>query len=167
MNPASAPHKSYIAFWYVRPTTDETAKQMKADSVKHAVAFTQYPQYSCSTTESSLNELYRRGKAGDMGDGVEWSVVNCWGTHPGFAEVSRQLSYSPILFSIQSVAQRIEAALQKFESAKRDSAVLLFSAHSLPMSVINRGGDPYILEVSASVSAVMERLGNCNPYCLI
>lgn len=34
------------------------------------------------------------------------------------------------------------------------------------MSVVNRG-DPYILEVSASVSAVMDRLGNRNPYRLV
>jgi protoporphyrin/coproporphyrin ferrochelatase len=44
--------------------------------------------------------------------------------------------------------------------------VLLFSAHSLPMSVVNRG-DPYILEVSASVAAVMQRLGHSNPYRLV
>ena len=146
--------------------TDETAKQMKADSVKCAVAFTQYPQYSCSTTGSSLNELYRRGKAGDMGDSVEWSVVDRWGTHPGFVEVSKQPSFSSVLISIQSVAQCIEAALQKFESAKLDSAILLFSAHSLPMSAVHRG-DPYILEVSTSVSTILERLGNRNPYCLV
>ena len=42
----------------------------------------------------------------------------------------------------------------------------MFSAHSLPMSVVNRG-DPYVLEVSASVSAVMERLGHSNPYRLV
>lgn len=34
------------------------------------------------------------------------------------------------------------------------------------MSVVNRG-DPYVLEVSASVSAVMDRLGNRNPYRLV
>ena len=34
------------------------------------------------------------------------------------------------------------------------------------MSVVNRG-DPYILEVSASVSAVMDRLGHLNPYRLV
>lgn len=34
------------------------------------------------------------------------------------------------------------------------------------MSVINRG-DPYVLEVSASVSAVMDRLGHSNPYRLV
>lgn len=34
------------------------------------------------------------------------------------------------------------------------------------MSVVNRG-DPYILEVSASVSAVMDRLGHSNPFRLV
>jgi ferrochelatase len=34
------------------------------------------------------------------------------------------------------------------------------------MSVVNRG-DPYILEVSSTVSEVMEHLGNRNPYRLV
>lgn len=48
----------------------------------------------------------------------------------------------------------------------RSDVVLLFSAHSLPMSVVNRG-DPYVSEVAATVSAVMRRLGNTNPYRLV
>ncbi|PCH43753.1 ferrochelatase [Wolfiporia cocos MD-104 SS10] len=150
LSPATAPHKHYVSFRYARPLTDETARQMKADGVKRAVAFTQYPQYSCSTTGSSLNELYRRGKAGEIGD-VEWSVIDRWGTHPGFVE---------------AVAQNIERALAKFPESTRSEVVLLFSAHSLPMSVVNRG-DPYVLEVSASVASVMERLGHRNPYRLV
>lgn len=85
LHPESAPHKSYVAFRYANPLTQETARRMKADGVKRAVAFTQYPQYSCSTTGSSLNELFRRGRAGEMGD-IEWSVIDRWGTHPGFIE---------------------------------------------------------------------------------
>jgi ferrochelatase len=34
------------------------------------------------------------------------------------------------------------------------------------MSVVNRG-DPYVLEVSATVAAVMDRLGHTNPYRLV
>ncbi len=34
------------------------------------------------------------------------------------------------------------------------------------MSVVNRG-DPYVLEVSATVAAVMDRLGHTNPYHLV
>ena len=67
---------------------------------------------------------------------------------------------------LQAVAQNIERALAKFPAESRSDVVLLFSAHSLPMSVVNRG-DPYVLEVSASVNAVMDRLGHSNPYRLV
>ena len=66
----------------------------------------------------------------------------------------------------QAVAQNIESALGRFPEEKRANVVLLFSAHSLPMSVVNRG-DPYVLEVSATVAAVMDRLGHTNPYRLV
>ncbi|KAF9029011.1 ferrochelatase [Hymenopellis radicata] len=148
LHPESAPHKAYTAFRYARPLTSETARQMKEDGVKKAVAFTQYPQYSCSTTGSSLNELYRRGN--EFGD-IEWSVIDRWGTHPGF---------------IEAVSQNVEAALAKFPESSRKDTIILFSAHSLPMSVVNRG-DPYVLEVSATVSRVMERLRHSNPYRLV
>ncbi|EIW83215.1 ferrochelatase [Coniophora puteana RWD-64-598 SS2] len=150
LHPETAPHKNYTAFRYANPLTTETARRMKEDGVRRAVAFTQYPQYSCSTTGSSLNEIFRRGRAGEIGD-IEWSVIDRWGTHPGFVE---------------AVAQNIEATLSQYEPSKRKDVVLLFSAHSLPMSVVNRG-DPYVPEVSASVSAVMDRLGHSNPYRLV
>ncbi|KAJ7579261.1 ferrochelatase [Mycena floridula] len=149
LHPETAPHKAYVAFRYVRPMTEETLQQMKADGVQRAIAFTQYPQYSCSTTGSSLNELFRRGAGPDHN--IEWSVIDRWGTHPGF---------------IEAVAQNIEAALNKFSESTRGDTVLLFSAHSLPMSVVNRG-DPYILEVSSTVNAVMGRLRHSNPFRLV
>lgn len=151
LSPESAPHKSYVAFRYARPLTNTTFEEMKKDGVRRAVAFTQYPQYSCSTTGSSLNELFRLGRTGGAGPDVEWSVIDRWGTHPGF---------------VDAVAQRVEAALQRFPPDRRRDAVLLFSAHSLPMSIVNRG-DPYVLEVSASVERVMDRLGHSNPYRLV
>jgi protoporphyrin/coproporphyrin ferrochelatase len=70
------------------------------------------------------------------------------------------------LFHFQAVAQRVEAAIAQMPEATRDETVLLFSAHSLPMSVVNRG-DPYVLEVSATVSEVMRRLGNKYQYRLV
>ncbi|KZS88978.1 ferrochelatase [Sistotremastrum niveocremeum HHB9708] len=151
LSPDTAPHKAYVGFRYAQPLVEEVMKEMKEDGVKRAVAFTQYPQYSCSTTGSSLNEVYRRGVKGEAGD-VKWSVIDRWGTHEGF---------------IEALAQNIEAALAKFPpTTPRSSITLLFSAHSLPMSVVNRG-DPYILEVSSTVAAVMARLGHKNPYRLV
>ena len=43
--------------------------------------------------------------------------------------------------------------------------MLLFSAHSLPLDVIDRG-DAYPQEVGATVQRVVERLGVTNPYVL-
>lgn len=168
LHPETAPHKHYVAFRYANPLTEETARRMREDGVKRAIAFTQYPQYSCSTTGSSLNELFRKGRAGEFGD-IAWSVIDRWGTHPGFIEVDQNSSFyanQPDAEYFQAVAKTIEAALAKFEPSSRSDVVLLFSAHSLPMSVVNRG-DPYILEVSASVHAVMDRLGHSNPYRLV
>ncbi|KAI9498058.1 ferrochelatase [Zychaea mexicana] len=150
ISPETAPHKHYIAFRYVEPYTDTALQQMKEDGVKRAVVFTQYPQYSCSTTGSSLNELHR----GIMRNGLEeldWSIIDRWPKHPGF---------------IEAVAGRIEAKLKEYPAEERDDAIILFSAHSLPMAVVNRG-DPYPGEVAYTVHQVMERLGHKNPFRLV
>ena len=44
---------------YVKPTSDDALRAMAADGVERAIAFTQYPQFSCATTGSSLNEMWR------------------------------------------------------------------------------------------------------------
>lgn len=162
LRPESAPHKPYVAFRYAQPLTETALEEMRADGVKRAVAFTQYPQYSCSTTGSSLNELYKqsvntggRGRTGTDkwgGNGeVEWSVMDRWPTNEGLVE---------------AFAQNIKAALLKFPKEKRDQVVLLFSAHSLPIEIVNRG-DPYTAEVAATVFAVMTKLGFSNPYVFL
>jgi ferrochelatase len=71
LHPKTAPHKSYVALRYAHPPADETARRMIEDSVKRAVAFTQYPHYSCGTTGSSLNDIYRKSRAG-LFSGISW-----------------------------------------------------------------------------------------------
>ena len=57
------------------------------DGIERAVAFTQYPQYSCSTTGSSLNAIYRHYKEKGYGPPMKWSVIDRWPTHPGLVKV--------------------------------------------------------------------------------
>lgn len=151
LSPATAPHKHYIMFRYVNPMTDDVLDQMKADGVKRAVAFTQYPQFSCSTTGSSLNELFQRLKQRSELTDYKWSTIDRWPTHPGL---------------VKTFADNIRTQLATFDESDRSKAVLLFSAHSLPMSVVNRG-DPYPQEVGATVQRVMEELNFSNPYRLV
>ncbi|KAI9696442.1 MAG: ferrochelatase hem15 [Candelina mexicana] len=164
ISPETAPHKPYVAFRYADPLTEEMYTKLLDDGFGggkggRAVAFTQYPQYSCSTTGSSLNELWKwrtklegRKTTSDIDatGTIKWSVIDRWPVHPGL---------------IEAFAQNIEAQLATYPEEKKKDVVLLFSAHSLPMSVVNRG-DPYPAEVAATVYAVMQRLNFSNPYRL-
>jgi ferrochelatase len=123
---------------------------MQGDGVERAVAFTQYPQFSCSTTGSSLNELWRAAARTGVRDSFEWSVIDRWPVHPGF---------------IDAMTETVRDGLSQFDPRDRDKALILFSAHSLPLDVIDRG-DAYPQEVGASVQRVVEQLGKSNPYLL-
>lgn len=143
LRPESAPHKSYVAFRYADPLTDTALLEMKKDGVERAVAFSQFPQWSCTTTGSSLNELWREVRRLNLESAFKWSIIDRFPTHPTF---------------IKAVTERVEERLADFPSeADRRKAVLLFSAHSVPMKVVEKG-DPYVGEVAATVRAVMDRL---------
>ncbi|KAK2191495.1 hypothetical protein NP493_49g02002 [Ridgeia piscesae] len=86
ISPETAPHKFYIAFRYVHPFTEESLEQLERDRVKRVVAFTQYPQYSCTTTGSSLNAIYRFYKQRNQPTKTIWSVIDRWATHPGLIQ---------------------------------------------------------------------------------
>jgi protoporphyrin/coproporphyrin ferrochelatase len=150
ISPETAPHKFYVAFRYTRPGSDEALRAMHADGVERAVAFTQYPQFSCSTTGSSLNELWRAASRTGLRDAFEWSIIDRWPVHRGF---------------IDAMTETVRDGLREFDPSDRDRAVILFSAHSLPLDVIDRG-DSYPQEVGASVQKVVEQLGVPNPYLL-
>ena len=143
---ASAPHlgpmRVYTAFRYAPPLTEEALLRMKADGVQRAVAFSQYPQYSCTTTGSSLNHLWRECLRLGLEGSFQWSVIDRWHSHPGF---------------VAAVARRVALGLARFPAEERDRVIIVFSAHSIPSMIVNRG-DPYIREIAATVAAVMAAL---------
>lgn len=151
ISPETAPHKFYVGFRYVHPLTEEAIDAMERDGIQRAVAFTQYPQYSCSTTGSSLNALHQHLIKKETKNNIIWSTIDRWPTHSGL---------------INAFADVILKELDRFTPEQRDDVVILFSAHSLPLKVVNRG-DPYPAEVASTVSGVMEKLGHCNQYRLV
>ena len=150
LSPETAPHRFYVAFRYVHPFSEDALTQMKADGVKRAIAFTQYPHYSCATTGSSLNELWRVAGALGLANEFQWSVIDRWPTHPGF---------------IRAMTKTVVDGLARFPDEGRDDVLLLFSAHSLPLNIIDRG-DPYPQEIGASVHEVMKEGRFTNEYLL-
>lgn len=151
ISPETAPHKAYVGFRYASPLTEDTLEQMEADGIENAVAFSQYPQYSCTTSGSSMTAIYKHYASRSSPSQMRWSVIDRWPTH------------KPL---IQTFADNIRKELAKFDSSKRDQVVILFSAHSVPQYVMNRG-DPYPAEVGATVQLVMQELNWINPYRLV
>ncbi|CAF3561316.1 unnamed protein product [Rotaria sordida] len=141
ISPSTAPHKYYIGFRYVKPLTEMALDEIEKDRPQQIIAFTQYPQYSCSTTGSSLNaiaryyiakkrksKLEKDNQASNTNNSLniqtsnnlQWSVIDRWQTHSGF---------------IEAFVKNIRNELNKFPDDVRNDVVILFSAHSLPMSV--------------------------------
>jgi ferrochelatase len=129
--------RTFVAMRYWKPFTEEAATATAAFDPDQVVLLPLYPQFSTTTTGSSLDawrKAYRgRGEA---------RAICCFPDLDGVAEAH---------------AGRIR---EVFEAAGRPSGVrLLFSAHGLPQKVVD-AGDPYQWQVERTCAAVMARLGD-------
>ncbi|PVU95659.1 hypothetical protein BB561_001679 [Smittium simulii] len=154
MSPETAPHNYYVGFRYNEPKTKTALQNILDDGVDRVVAFSQYFQYSCSTSGSNFNDLYKQQNELDPTSSIKWSFIDRWGTHP---------------LLIKFFADSIQKSLLKVDPDQRDKTPILFSAHSLPLYVVLKG-DTYVNEVGATVGCVMAELRNrgvINPYRLV
>ncbi|MGA6987156.1 MAG: ferrochelatase [Terriglobales bacterium] len=132
-----------VAMRYWHPFTAEAIGQLLDAEVEQVVLLPLYPQYSSTTTGSSLNEWRRQWTS---------SVPPLY--VPPF--------YRDPLY-IASLVERIDEALARFPQPS--TVPLVFSAHSVPVSVIEKG-DPYQLQIEETVALVMERGGWSNNHRL-
>jgi ferrochelatase len=125
----------FIAMRYWRPFSAETAAAVAAFAPDEIVLLPLYPQFSTTTTASSLDA---------------WNAVY---RGPGQA---RAVCCYPVLDGLVAAhARRIETA---WDAAGRPEPVrLIFSANGLPESVV-QAGDPYASQVAATAQAVAARL---------
>lgn len=129
-----------IAMRYWHPLTDAAAREVQEAAPEEIVLLPLYPQFSFTTTGSSLNEWDRVFR----GNGRPVHVVRQYHTHP---------------LLVESFVERIVRSLGHFRRPPhRESADvhLVFSAHSVPLSFIERG-DPYRRQVEETVKLVVER----------
>lgn len=126
----------FICMRYWRPTTEEAAAAVRAFEPDEIVLLPLYPQFSTTTTDSSLKawrEAYR-------GKGTVREIC-CYPLEEGLVDAH---------------AQRIHDAWTAAGSPV--GVKLLFSAHGLPEKIV-QGGDPYQAQVEATAEAVAGRLG--------
>jgi ferrochelatase len=146
---ALAPHcdaRCFIAMRYWNPLTAQAAAEVNAAGAAELVLLPLYPQYSFATTSSSLKEWKRLYHPN--GSSPRTHVIEKFFDHPLY---------------VQSIAEKISLSLTHFSEPSR--AHIVFSAHGLPLSLIERG-DPYAKQVEETVRQVIERGAWPNPYTL-
>ncbi len=139
--------KAVVAMRYWHPLTDEAIRSVEAFSPDVIVLLPLYPQYSRTTTGSSLNEWHRRVTNSPLQQ-VPTRVIRNFFSHAGY---------------LNALVENIRQALAKFPAC--EEVHLVFSAHSVPLSVIERG-DPYQAEIEETVKLVIGRGGWRLPYTL-
>lgn len=137
--------KVYVGMRYWHPFTNEAMHRIERDGITELIVLPLYPQYSVSTTGSSLKEFIALLRGRSKWRNIRRRYITRWFEHPAY---------------IQALAEQIKAEIANFPDPQ--NVHLLFSAHSVPQSYIERG-DPYLRHTQETVRLVSESLGNAYP----
>lgn len=131
--------KCFIAMRYWHPFTHEAVEAVKEWGADEVVLLPLYPQFSGTTTGSSVKEWKKR--AAEQGLNVPTRMACCYPDQPGL---------------VAAMADLARAGHEEASAAGRPR--ILFSAHGLPKSVIDKG-DPYQAQVEMTAAAVARATG--------
>lgn len=127
----------YMRYWH--PMAAEVTAQLKAYAPTRIVVVPMYPQYSTTTTGTSVEALTKEAHA--QGLNVPFEVICCFPTAEGF---------------IAPMVKMIAAAYSEIAAQGKKPRVLL-TAHGLPEKTI-ASGDPYQWQVEQTAAAVVAGL---------
>lgn len=139
---------TYIAMRYWHPFSEEAAEQMRRDGINKVVLLPLYPQYSKTTTGSSLVYWWQLEQHGEI---PKWDTTYVF-------EYAANPKY------VQAISERIDEALQRFPKHIRDRVHLIFSAHGTPVKEMKERRDPYCCLVHSTVDRVMAYRENDRPF---
>jgi ferrochelatase len=122
------------AMRYWRPRTTNALEVVNAFGPSKVVLLPLYPQFSTTTTKSSIEEWQKIAPQWQSKTVIEC----CYFKDPDFVKAHREL-IKPIFI----------------EAKKHGAPRILFSAHGLPQKVVD-DGDPYQRQIEASVVAIMQ-----------
>jgi len=133
-------HRCFVAMRYWHPTSAETANAVAEWMPEKIVCLPLYPQFSTTTTASSLAD-WRRAAA-----------------HRGLVVLTESVCSYPVASGfVDAVAGLIRPALEAAYSAGKPPRLLL-TAHGLPKRIV-LAGDPYPTQVEMTARAVVAALG--------
>ncbi len=129
----------FVAMRHWHPFADEAAREVAAFAPDRIVLLPLYPQFSTTTSGSSLSDWSRAAKAADLH--APSIGLCCWFREPDF---------------VSAQARLIRHTLDKAATGPA-RARLLFSAHGLPRKFVERG-DPYQWQVEQTANAIVDAL---------
>ncbi|KAK3032029.1 hypothetical protein RJ639_036403 [Escallonia herrerae] len=138
----------YVAMRYWRPFTEEAVQQarftftlIKRDRITRLVVLPLYPQYSISTTGSSVRVLESIFRKDASLSRLPYSIIQSWYQREGYTK---------------SMANLIEKELQSFSNP--NEVMIFFSAHGVPVSYVEDAGDPYRDQMEECIYLIMQEL---------
>lgn len=135
------PTKVYVGMRYWHPFTEEAIEKIKSDGITKLVVLPLYPQFSISTSGSSLRLLESIFREDEYLVRMQHTVIPSWYQREGY---------------IKAMANLIEKELQKFE--RPIEVMIFFSAHGVPLAYVEEAGDPYKAEMEECVGLIMSEL---------
>jgi protoporphyrin/coproporphyrin ferrochelatase len=135
--------RCFIAMRYWHPLSDETAKAVRDWKPDEVVLLPLYPQYSTTTTGSSLTAW--REAAARVGLVAETRVLCCYPTDAGYVAATADL----LAVAWRNARAELDASIQ---------LRVLFSAHGLPEPIV-QAGDPYQWQIDRTVADVVAAWG--------
>ncbi|MGL9725301.1 MAG: ferrochelatase [Wolbachia sp.] len=131
-------YKVFICMRYWHLFADEVVKNVKQFNPDEVILLPLYPQYSTTTTLSSIENWQKN--ANKYGLKCNTKTINHYYDNEDFIEAHTNLT----------------AKYYKLAS-KIGKPRVLFSSHSLPLSVIKKG-DPYALQIEETVKLIVKKL---------
>lgn len=131
----------YVAMRYWHPYTEEAMEAVKRDGITRLVVLPLYPQFSISTSGSSLRLLQYLFETDPNLNHLQHTVIPSWYQRSGY---------------VKAMTDLIMSELAQFENP--GDAEIFFSAHGVPKSYVEEAGDPYKEEMEECVSLIMKEL---------
>jgi len=130
---------SYVGMRYGHPLIEETLKEILRDGIREVIVLPMAPFRSSASTGAYIEEVTQTRK--NIGEKIEISFVVGWHLHSLF---------------IEAIQEKIGEGLTQFTAEERERVHLIFSAHSLPKSLVQN--EPYIKDMEESVEKVVKKL---------
>jgi ferrochelatase len=132
--------KAFVAMRCWHPFSDGAAQAVKNFGADRIVLLPLYPQYSTTTTGSSIIDW--RNAAARAGLAKKVTTLCCFHQDDGY---------------VRATAALVRRALASARSETATPIRVLFSAHGLPETIVQRG-DPYQYQIESTVNAVVAAL---------